>query len=202
MGVDVQPQPIERRVERLEERVTRLEELPARLDDLTGQILQLRVEMGSAISDLRDRVDAMPEQITREVMTQVRILHEDVIDRLRIIQDGQPLKPRRPEGRPRDDRCAQTAVSRPDPARGGCCGVGTSRISMKVATGKVVGGKIVIEGEPWAEGSVVTVVAREDNETFEVSPDEERALLEAIGQADRGQVVSWEELREQLRGSE
>jgi hypothetical protein len=73
---------------------------------------------------------------------------------------------------------------------------------MKVATGKVVGGKIVIEGEPWAEGSVVTVVAREDNETFEVSPDEERALLEAIGQADRGQVVSWEELREQLRGSE
>jgi hypothetical protein len=98
MGVDVQPQPIERRVERLEERVTRLEELPARLDDLTGQILQLRVEMGSAISDLRDRVDAMPEQITREVMTQVRILHEDVIDRLRIIQDGQPLKPR-PGGR-------------------------------------------------------------------------------------------------------
>ena len=72
---------------------------------------------------------------------------------------------------------------------------------MKVATGKVVGGKIVLEGEPWAEGSVVTVVAREDNETFEVSPDEERALLEAIGQADRGQVVSWEELREQLRGS-
>jgi len=62
---------------------------------------------------------------------------------------------------------------------------------MKVATGKVVGGKIVLEGEPWAEGSIVTVVAREDNETFEVSPDEERALLEAIGQADRGLVVSW-----------
>ena len=80
------------------ERVTRLEELPVRIDDLTGQVLHLRVEMGSAISDVRDRVDAMPEQITREVMTQVRILHEDVIDRLKIIQEGQPPKPR-PAGR-------------------------------------------------------------------------------------------------------
>jgi hypothetical protein len=70
---------------------------------------------------------------------------------------------------------------------------------MKVATGRVVGGKIVVEGEPLAEGSVVTVVAREDDETFEVTPEEERALLEAIAQADRGQVISWEELREQLR---
>lgn len=70
---------------------------------------------------------------------------------------------------------------------------------MKVATGRVVGGKVVLEGEPLAEGSVVTVVAREDDETFEVSPEEERALLEAIAQADRGQVVSWDELREQLR---
>ena len=72
---------------------------------------------------------------------------------------------------------------------------------MKVATGRVVGGKVVLEGEPWPEGSVVTVVARDDEETFDVPPEEERALLEAIAQADRGQVVSWEELREQLRRS-
>lgn len=72
---------------------------------------------------------------------------------------------------------------------------------MNVATGIVVGGKVVIEGEPLAEGSVVTVVLREDDDTFEVSPEDERALLEAIAQADRGQVVSWEELREQLRRS-
>ena len=64
------------------------------VDGLTGQILQLRVEMGSAISDLRDRVDALPE----EIMTQVRILHEDVIDRLKIIQEGQSPNPR-PAGR-------------------------------------------------------------------------------------------------------
>ena len=72
---------------------------------------------------------------------------------------------------------------------------------MKVATGKIIEGKVVVEGEPWAEGSVVTVMARDDEQTFEVSVDEERALLEAIAQADRGQVVSWEVLRERLRHS-
>jgi hypothetical protein len=70
---------------------------------------------------------------------------------------------------------------------------------MKVATGRVVEGKVVLEGEPLAEGAVVTVVARDDDETFDVSPDEERVLLDAIAQADRGQVVSWEVLRDQLR---
>lgn len=70
---------------------------------------------------------------------------------------------------------------------------------MKVATGRVVDGKIVLDGEPLAEGSVVTVVAREDDEAFDVSPDEEKALLAAIAQADRGEVVSWEELQERLR---
>lgn len=72
---------------------------------------------------------------------------------------------------------------------------------MRVATGKIIEGKVVVEGDPWAEGSVVTVMARDDEQSFEVSADEERALLEAIAQADRGQVVSWEVLRERLRHS-
>jgi hypothetical protein len=70
---------------------------------------------------------------------------------------------------------------------------------MKFATGRIVEGKVVLEGEPLAEGSVVTVVANEDDEAFDVSPEDERSLLAAIAQAERGQVVSWEELREQLR---
>jgi len=101
----VAAQPIEREVERLKERVTRLEELPARVEDLTGQILQLRGEMGSEFSAMRAqmasltmRVDAMPGEITREVMTQMRVLHEDVIDRLKIIQEGPP-RGREPGGR-------------------------------------------------------------------------------------------------------
>jgi hypothetical protein len=70
---------------------------------------------------------------------------------------------------------------------------------MKVTTGRVVEGKVVIEGEPLTEGAFVTVVVRDDDETFDVSPEQERALLDAIVQADRGHVVSWEVLREQLR---
>ena len=70
---------------------------------------------------------------------------------------------------------------------------------MKVATGKVVDGKVVLEGEPLTEGSVVTVLAQEDDETFDVTPEEEKALLRAMTEAERGGVVSWEELRERLR---
>ena len=72
---------------------------------------------------------------------------------------------------------------------------------MKVATGKVVGGKIVLEGETLHEGAVVTVVVHDDAEAFDTTPEEEHALLEAIAQADRGQVISWERLREQLSRS-
>ena len=70
---------------------------------------------------------------------------------------------------------------------------------MKIATGRVVGGKVVLEGEPLTEGSVVTVIASEDDGIFDVSAGEEQALLAAIAQAERGQVVSWDELRQQLR---
>ena len=72
---------------------------------------------------------------------------------------------------------------------------------MRVATGKVVGGKIVLEGETLHEGAVVTVVVHDDAEAFDTTPEEEHALLEAIAQADRGQVISWERLRERLRRS-
>lgn len=70
---------------------------------------------------------------------------------------------------------------------------------MKIAIGRVVGGKVIVDGEPFAEGAVVTVVARDDDEVFDVSPEEEKALLAAIAEADRGEVVTWEELRERLR---
>jgi hypothetical protein len=72
---------------------------------------------------------------------------------------------------------------------------------MKVATGKVVDGKVVLDGELLREGSVVTVVISEDGGGFDTTPEEENALLEAIAQADRGEVISWDRLRAQLRRS-
>lgn len=71
---------------------------------------------------------------------------------------------------------------------------------MKIATGRVIDGKVVLEGEPLGEGTVVTVVVGDDDEAFEVSDQDEEALLAAVAQADRGQVISWEKLRAQLRG--
>ena len=65
---------------------------------------------------------------------------------------------------------------------------------MQVATGKVVGGKVVVEGLNLAEGEVVTVLTREPEEEVHLSPEEETELLEAIAEADRGDTISAEEL--------
>ena len=55
---------------------------------------------------------------------------------------------------------------------------------MKVIKGKVVSGKIVVEGS-LPEGTTVTVLAPE-GDVFTLTPDEESALLAAISEADRG----------------
>jgi hypothetical protein len=70
---------------------------------------------------------------------------------------------------------------------------------MQLATGTVVDGKIVLQGEPLPNGTVVTVLARESNETFEVPPELEAELIESIAEAQRGETVSAEELLRRLR---
>jgi hypothetical protein len=54
---------------------------------------------------------------------------------------------------------------------------------MRIVSGKVIDGKVVVEGEKLDEGAVVTVVAREDDETFELSAEDEAALLASIAAA-------------------
>lgn len=70
---------------------------------------------------------------------------------------------------------------------------------MKVATGTVIDGKVVVEGETLAEGSTVTVLLREDDEAFELTPEEEEQLLESIAEIERGEFISGEQLLERLR---
>ncbi len=60
---------------------------------------------------------------------------------------------------------------------------------MRVATGKVVAGKVVIEGDPFEEGTTVAVIATDDSESFELTPEQEAELLESIAEADRGELV-------------
>ncbi len=70
---------------------------------------------------------------------------------------------------------------------------------MKVATGTVVDGKVVVEGESLAEGETVTVLLPEHGETFELTPEEEDELLESIAAIERGEYVSAEQALERLR---
>ena len=70
---------------------------------------------------------------------------------------------------------------------------------MKLATGTVVEGKVVIEGSALPEGAVVTVLAPEGDETFAVPPDLEQELDESLAQAARGETVPVDEVLARLR---
>jgi len=59
---------------------------------------------------------------------------------------------------------------------------------MKVITGKVVTGRIVIDGEPLGEGSTVTVLAPEHDETFVLDSQADTTLLDAW---PRPTVMRW-----------
>jgi hypothetical protein len=69
---------------------------------------------------------------------------------------------------------------------------------MKIATGKVIEGKVVLEGVTLEEGSFVTVLARDEEGGITVSPEEEAELLLSIAEADRGEMVSPEEVLAKL----
>ena len=70
---------------------------------------------------------------------------------------------------------------------------------MQVTTGTVVGGKVVVEGVPLVEGSLVAVLSREVDEPLALSAEDEAELLAAMAEIDRGEFVSAEELLESPR---
>ncbi len=69
---------------------------------------------------------------------------------------------------------------------------------MRITMGKVVGGQIVVEGEPLKEGSTVTILFPEER-TFELNEVDEAALLAAIAEADRGEGLSADDVLSQVR---
>ncbi len=64
--------------------------------------------------------------------------------------------------------------------------------SMKMTTGRVVSGRIVIE-DNLEEGTSVTVLAREGNETFELDAQDAAELLAAIREGERGDSIDGDE---------
>ena len=69
---------------------------------------------------------------------------------------------------------------------------------MKIATGKVVGGKVEVDGALLEEGASVTVLARDGENGFTLSSEEEAELLLSIAEADRGETISAEEVLAKL----
>ena len=113
------PQTIGSRVERLERRVTELEQLPATIGGLTSQISQLRTEMRDEFSAVRGEMVEQGHSLRTEMAAQsatiistlrteiaerdearathMRVLREDVISRIALLQEG--LLPRRGKGK-------------------------------------------------------------------------------------------------------
>jgi hypothetical protein len=69
---------------------------------------------------------------------------------------------------------------------------------MKIATGKVIDGKVVLEGVALEEGASVTVLARDNEGGLDLTPEQEAELLLSIAEADRGETVSADEVLAKL----
>ena len=70
---------------------------------------------------------------------------------------------------------------------------------MRIASGRVVSGHVEVEGEPLPEGTLVTLLTREEDETFDLDAAAEAELLESIAEADRGELIPAEEVLRKLR---
>lgn len=73
---------------------------------------------------------------------------------------------------------------------------------MRVASGRVIDGRVELMDSEFPEGADVTVLLSEGDETFEADEETERMLLESIAQCDRGEKVPFEVVLEELRKRE
>ena len=72
---------------------------------------------------------------------------------------------------------------------------------MRIAPGKVVNGRVELDAE-LPEGTSVTVLALEGDETFEADAETEQMLLQAIAQCEKGQTTPMADVVSELRSRE
>lgn len=70
---------------------------------------------------------------------------------------------------------------------------------MRVLRGKVVGGQVVVEGEPLREGAQVTVYEEDPDGDFQLDQESLRELLEAQAEIRRGNFVSADDVLSELK---
>jgi hypothetical protein len=73
---------------------------------------------------------------------------------------------------------------------------------MVITSGRVVEGKIVVDGDPLPEGATVTVLTHEGDESFVLDAEAEAELLKSIAEANRREVVPAEDVLRSLRNAE
>jgi hypothetical protein len=74
-------------------------------------------------------------------------------------------------------------------------------VAMRIASGRVVGGRVELDGE-LPEGALVAVLASDGDETFEVDAETKRVLLMAIEQCQSGQTTPMADVLADLRSRE
>lgn len=60
---------------------------------------------------------------------------------------------------------------------------------MKMATGKVIGGKVVPDGVSLKDGASVAILTNDDEGSLDLTPDQVRQLLLSIEEVERGEAV-------------
>ena len=70
---------------------------------------------------------------------------------------------------------------------------------MRVATGIVVAGHVVLDDSKFSDGTHVVVVSRDQEGDVHLAPDELAEIEAGIGEADRGETISGDELFARLR---
>ena len=69
-----------------------------------------------------------------------------------------------------------------------------------IQTGRVVDGKVVVDDDvPLPEGAIVGVVIRDPDEHFELTPEQEEHIAQALEEIKRGEGISLDELRAKMR---
>jgi hypothetical protein len=91
------PQPVESRVDGLENRVTQLEQQLGPDDRDLSQVVPLRTELRAEFSSVRAEIAEQGKALRSEIAeqgnalgAQMRVLHEDVISRIALLQEGLP----------------------------------------------------------------------------------------------------------------
>lgn len=69
---------------------------------------------------------------------------------------------------------------------------------MRVASGRVIDGRVELMDSQFPEGSAVTILLHEGDETFEADEETERMVLDSIAQCERGQTVPFVTVIERL----